>query len=77
MHLVDCVLQHRYRLADVVVDDGQVEEVAIRLPQHVRLLRQPLQAAVVLWKGTNLVGDVLIVDTALTAVAIKAIHPER
>lgn len=48
MHLVNGVLQHRYRLADVVVDDGQVEEVAVRLPQHIRLLRQAFEAAVVI-----------------------------
>ena len=42
----DVVLQDLYRLLDVVVDDGEVEEVAVGVLQQVRLLRQPLQAAV-------------------------------
>lgn len=48
MHLVDCILERGYRFADVVVDDGQVEKVPVSLAQHVRLLRQTLEAAVVL-----------------------------
>ena len=40
------VLQHLYRLLDVVVDDAEVEEVAVGGLQQVGLLRQPLQAAV-------------------------------
>lgn len=48
VHPFDGRLQSRNRLADVVVHNGQVEEMAVQLPQHVRLLGQPLQAAIVL-----------------------------
>lgn len=58
MHLVDSVLQRRYRLADVVVDDGQIEEVAVRLAQHVGLFGEPLETTVVLsivWRTARVV----------------------
>lgn len=42
----DVVLQNLDGLLDVVVDDGEVEEVAIGVLQQVRLLGEPLQAAV-------------------------------
>lgn len=50
VHSLDGVFQVRDRLLDVIVDDGEVEQVAVRLLQHVRFLGQFLQAAVVLEK---------------------------
>lgn len=49
MHLVDGRLEGGNRFGDVVVHDGQIEKVAVRLAQHVRLFGQTLEAAVVLF----------------------------
>lgn len=46
LNAFDGVFQRHDRLVDVVVDDRQVEVVAVRLTEHVRLAGQPLQAAV-------------------------------
>lgn len=46
MHTLDRGLQLGDRLVEVVVHDGQVEEVPVRLLQHVRLFRQSFQTAV-------------------------------
>lgn len=46
VHALDRGLQLGDRLVEVVVDDRQVEEVAVRLLQHVRFFRQPFQTAV-------------------------------
>lgn len=51
MHPLDGRLQRGNRLADVVVHNRQIEEVPVQLAQHLRLLGQPLEAAVVLVKG--------------------------
>jgi len=48
VHPVDGRLQRGNRLADVVVHNRQIEEVPVQLAQHLRLLGQSLQAAVVL-----------------------------
>lgn len=53
MHALDGTLQLGDRLVEVVVHDGQVEEVTVRLLQHVRFLRQPLQTAVKLKQRTS------------------------
>lgn len=48
MNPLDGCLQLCDRLVDLVVHDGQVEEVAVRLLQRVRLFRQSFQASVAL-----------------------------
>lgn len=53
VHLVDGVLQGGNRVANVIVNYCQVEEVPVRLAQHLRLFRQPLQTAVVLQEKEN------------------------
>lgn len=46
MHALDCGLQLSDRFVEIVVHDGQVEEVPVRLLQHVRFLRQSFQTTV-------------------------------
>lgn len=48
VHPLDGPLQGADRLLDVVVDNGEVEQVSVRLAEQVRLLGEPLQAAVVI-----------------------------
>lgn len=40
LNRVDGVFEFRYRFADVVVHDGQIEKVSVSLTQHVRFFRQ-------------------------------------
>lgn len=58
VHALDRALQLSDRLVEVVVHDGQVEEVAVRLLQHVRLLRQSFQTAVELKRASNIVRNI-------------------
>lgn len=51
VHLLDGQLERRNRIVDVIVDDGQIEEMAVRLAQCVRFFRESLQTSVRLCAG--------------------------
>jgi hypothetical protein len=52
---LDGSLEGRYGFVNVVVHYGQVEEVTVRLPQQFGLLRQPLEAPIILKRKLSLV----------------------